>query len=304
MKTQRTEERSSITNIALASLLISILGIAASNAHSFPLSFVDSFSTADTLGDGPEGITFDPYTGNLLLVSSSGITPGIDDSRVISVTTSGVAAGALQSIGLSSIEGINGVGPDSFVISNSTSSSEGGLYTYSYAANTFGSQIITNPPSGDSDGVTFHSGTGSYWVADDSDERIYEFDGSGNELSSILTTGIDSAFDEPEGIDYDPVSGRLFIVDDSTGTGDLFEISTDGTLLDQHDLQAMPGLAGLTDPEGVAFDPFSDRLYIAFDNEQTVGIFQIERSIQVPEPSSIALILLGCAALFCRRYYA
>ncbi len=278
--------------------------------QALPMSLIGSFDTSfGSRGTpGPEGIAFDPDSGNLFLVASNdyGLSP--DTSTIVEVTTSGAFVRSFG-VSLDQVEGLHILSNGNLLLSNSTSaSSGGGVYEYTTDGNPVGTglNITTDPPSADNDGAVLHTGTNTIFVADDSDEAIYEFALDGTLLNTISTTGILSAFNEPEGIDFDPLTGNLLVVDDSGGTSSLYELSTTGDLIEVHDLITLT--AGATtpagpfnDPEGIAFDPTTRTVYVAFDNDRAVGIFSLgggpKPPVSVSEPASLLLTSLGLLAL-------
>ena len=274
-------------------------------ANALPLTFTGSFDTSSTLSAGPEGIAFDPASGNLIMGASKNFGGVSGTSTIVEVTTAGAFINSFG-VPLGSVEGLGILPNGNLLLSNSVSGgSGGGLFEYTRGGVAVGGGInlTIDPPSGDPDGAVLHTGSNTLFVTDDVDEKIYEFDLAGTLLSSIDTQAILAAFDEPEGIDFDPITGNLLVVDDSGGTRSLYELTTAGALIDVHNLEiltagAVTPLGPFSDPEGAAFDPATRNLYVAFDNDAAVGIFNLTAPVTtVPEPTSMLLLGAGLVAL-------
>ncbi len=126
----------------------------------------------------------------------------------------------------------------------------------------------TNSFGRDPEGVTF-ADLGSQqvlFIADGSNNEIYRTTLNGQLISSFDTFGF--GLTDPEGIEFDPESGNLFLV---SNPDTLFEVSTDGILVNAYDISA----ANAIKPAGVALgpssnDPNSTSVYItdrAVDND-------------------------------------
>jgi DNA-binding beta-propeller fold protein YncE len=135
-----------------------------------------------------------------------------------------------------------------------------------------------NAPSG----VVFHEDSLSFFNADRLSESIYEF-ADETLLGVVDTSGIPST--APKGIDFDPVTGNLYVVDDVSGM--LYEIALSGVPVSEWDLVA---LTGFFDPEGVAYDPATHSFYVSFDDDNTVAVL-------IPEPNTALSRLCGFALL-------
>jgi len=153
------------------------------------------------------------------------------------------------------------------------------------------------------------------WVADDPRERVYSVDSDGALVDIIETKSIHQQFDEPEGIEIDPISGNLLIADDSGGLSRVFELTLQGALVQSFDMEALTSElgAGFDDPEGlfvreaggttriVGFDDddFGHLLLVAFDSDEAIGIFSIVQgaagSSSIPEPGTLALLFAAMA---------
>jgi hypothetical protein len=295
------------------------------------LVFVDFIDTSSA-GFGPEGITVDRATGEILFVGSHNFEDGEESvggtSTLVRITADGFVS---TQINLGGVEGIYRLGHDSYRISNSGDGDlELRLFEIDGQGTVQGDQldlIITG--IGDDhihpDGVfAFAADSDSdrgapadnLWVADDSHEMVYTFNSDGELLSSFETESISPEFEEPEGIEIDPISGNLLIADDSGGLSRVIELTLQGALVQSFDMQALTSeIGGFDDPEGlfvreaggttpiVGFDDdnFGHLLLVAFDNQEAIGIFSIEPGaagsshLLLPEPGTLALLFAAMA---------
>lgn len=114
-------------------------------------------------------------------------------------------------------------------------------------------------------------------------------------------------FDDVSGMDFDPLTNRIFSVDDTNGgqsamflweldgtqvamSSSIFSTLTDG-------LGACPA-GGCKDPEGVAFDSDSGIVWVAFENDRAIIGFNVA---VVPEPTTGLLLMLGAGLAVARR---
>jgi len=295
------------------------------------LVFVDFIDTSSA-GFGPEGITVDRATGEILFVGSHNFEDGEESvggtSTLVRITADGFV---FRQIMLGGVEGIYRLGNDSYRISNSGDGDlELRLFEIDGQGTVQGDQldlIITG--IGDDhihpDGVfAFAADSDSdrgapadnLWVADESHEMVYTFNSDGELLSSFETESISPEFEEPEGIEIDPISGNLLIADDSGGLSRVIELTLQGALVQSFDMQALTSeIGGFDDPEGlfvreaggttpiVGFDDdnFGHLLLVAFDNQEAIGIFSIEPGaagsshLLLPEPGTLALLFAAMA---------
>ncbi|MEB3278099.1 MAG: PEP-CTERM sorting domain-containing protein [Lyngbya sp.] len=248
------------------------------------LRFLDSFAAPfdPDRGNIDDGMAFDPQSGNLFIS---------DDDFVVQVTTDGTLISSFIPQGLDKVHGLSFLPNGNLLLSDIDKERVVEFTTDGTRVNG-GINIKVNPPSGTPDGVIYNPFTNTIFVTDDPDEAIYEFSLTGTLLSQINTRSVFPDFDEPEGITVDPLTGNLLIVDDSGGTNSLYEVTTTGKLISQIDLFA---LTGFTDPEAVTIDRKTNRLYVAFEEESRIGIFEVKA---VPEPGTIfgSLTALGMSA--------
>jgi len=254
------------------------------SASAITLSFQGAFDF-----DGADGIAFNPTSGNLFLAQTFfDINDDAIQTRVVEVTTSGTEVLTFnpEVQGLTDVQGLSFLpSPNTNLLLTEQDSPQAGILEFSTTGNPIpgGINFSTLPTSDDGDGVIFHSGTETLFVADDLSESIYEFDSSGGLLKTISTPGILPGFIDPEGITFDPETGNLLVVDAVAGTRSLYELTTAGALVSSVDLEALTGFA---DPEGVTIDRNTNTLYVAFDRDDKIGAFSIQPSQPVPEPST------------------
>ncbi len=275
----------------LAVLALAAVGLAAPQAKAISITLDNSF-----FFESPGGVAFDPTSGNLFVTDGG--------NTISQVTTAGVPVSSFSVFAGADINGLDVLPNGNLLLADQSTNNPLGNtalleFTKAGVAVPGGINAVINPPSGDADGVAFNAGTGTIFVADDSDETIYEFaTGGGAPLSSFLTTAIDAAFDESEGITVDPETGNLLVVDDESGTSSLYELTTDGDLVMVVDLLA---LTGFDDPEGVTIDRANNKLYVAFDDDgvNSIGdrIAQFSIVDNVPEPATLAIFGLGLLGL-------
>ncbi len=242
----------------LALVALAAIGLGTPEAKAIAISLDSSFFI-----EGPDGVTFDPASGNLFVS---------DGNTITEVSTSGVIIGSPISLFAGAI--VNGLDvlPNGNLLLSDQGTSNALVapalleFTTAGVAVTGAGSInfVIGPPSGDADGVAFNPVTGTIFVTDDNAETIFEFSIAGALLSSFLTEDILADFDEPEGITIGP-TGNLLVVDDSGGTSSLYELTTTGSLvMPPVDLEV---LTGFDDPEGVTIDPVDNKLFVSFSEK-------------------------------------
>ena len=172
---------------------------------------------------------------------------------------------------------------------------------------TSSSMAYTKEPAG----VTLNTSNGHLFIADDNRDEIFEVAagpdniyGSSDDVVTKFDTRAFGSYD-PEGLSYDTVQQRLFIADGlnaqvytlTPGLNGVFDgVPPDGD--DQYssfDTAAM----GITDPEGIAFDPDSSTLYVVGEPTTVLAQMtvsgQLLRLIDISAPNPSPMIPAGLA---------
>ncbi len=264
--------------ILLAVLAISITFSLSTSASAVSvLTFVKAFPVPDG-----EGVAFDPATGYVVLTN-------VNSLEFYDVTT-----GTLQSTvpvadavaGGGTLRAVATLPNGNFLVSDSSADR---VYEVDGTGATVGGGIdfLTLDPQLDPRGIAILS-SNRFFIGDQDTDQITEYDAAGTMLG--LQFG-DAAIGDCEGLGLSPFGNSLFVADDGT-PDQLVEFDLAGNLLGTHDLLAL-GLTGDIDPEGIAADPATGRLFVSNDSGQPqVAIFQV-----VPEPSTFALAALALLAL-------
>ncbi|HEX6289297.1 MAG TPA: SdiA-regulated domain-containing protein [Herpetosiphonaceae bacterium] len=158
--------------------------------------------------------------------------------------------------------------------------------------------------NGDPEGLSL--GAGKLYTVDGAGSQIYITSDGGNGIfeASDPTTSFDTGvlgIADPEGIDYDPRTGNLWIIDRRNDS--LSEVTTSGRLIQSIDLAA---LVGATNPADVTLAPGSNNsaeqhLYIVErgvdnnvdPNENDGKIYEISITAAPPPPPPGANLLLN-----------
>ncbi|QDC10017.1 hypothetical protein FHY55_12510 [Oceanicola sp. D3] len=121
---------------------------------------------------------------------------------------------------------------------------------------------------------------GSYLVVEDDPSRLLRVAPDGAVLMELWGDGFSPPMIEPQGVERDPFSGNILVVDDNEGLNALFELSPEGEVLSVTPLSQWG-----RDAEGVALQPETSTLMIGFDGGNAVAIFDWRptgRSIETP----------------------
>ena len=245
--------------------LVAILALACAFTHGnraqAQLTLLRSFSTEATIDRGPDGIAYHPDEDELYAVDSSNAT-------LYRLTTDGELLDSWANPELAFYEGIGTLPDGNLVVA------DGGMGTLTVFTPDL---LMVQAPldltqvSAAPNGIVMVEETDTLFITDDNVLQIMEIDINGQLLGQLTTTEIEPSFLEPEGIAYEPVSGHLLAVDDDQAK--LYEITQDGELVREVDLEA---LTGFSDPEGLSYHAPTQTLYIAFDSDGQVGIFHFE----------------------------
>jgi len=121
---------------------------------------------------------------------------------------------------------------------------------------------------------------GSFLVVEDDPSRLLRIGPEGEVLMGLNGDTFTPPMTEPQGVERDPYSGNILVVDDNEGTNSLFELAPDGRVLSVTPLSAWGH-----DAEAVALQPETGTLFIGFDGGRALAIFDWSPSeITVGEP--------------------
>jgi uncharacterized protein YjiK len=169
---------------------------------------------------------------------------------------------------------------DIFLISDAEVNEIPALYTgvnvFAVASNNELAYTLTTAPfSKEPAGIAYNLNNGHIFYADDNTKRVYEInpgaDGTQGTADDIRTSFSTKPFDamDPEGLDYDPNSGDLFIADGGNheiyrldpGANGLFDgVPAGGG--DDNLTSFDTAVHGILNPDGVAFDPATGNLLL------------------------------------------
>lgn len=105
---------------------------------------------------------------------------------------------------------------------------------------------------------------------EDNPGRLIWTSPDGQLIKAINTADLDPPLTEPRGIDRNPRTGNLLIVDDSDGSNSIFELTTDGVLVSTTPLSEFG-----RNPAGIAMSPSGNRMFMAFDRDARIATFDI-----------------------------
>jgi hypothetical protein len=278
---------------------LSLLVAAATQTQAGTLTFVRSFASPTALVGGPQGITFDP-AGYLYLVHDNGRTSAF--STVVKVDLNGTLVSTFTINGFQ-IAGLELL-PNGHLLAGDRGTTNRGVYECAIPATNggvaacgaaIGGLAIVIPaqstPEGASvnevKGVTFRSETGQIFVAGDDSEQVHEIGLDGIPVDAFPTSPVsngrvDGFFTQPEGITINPITGNFLVVDDATtGVGrGLWVFDATGAYVTFYHLQELsnvpPHTANLRDSEGVAFDPATGTVYVAFNDQKAIGVYVLD----------------------------
>jgi uncharacterized protein YjiK len=144
------------------------------------------------------------------------------------------------------------------------SDSEVNEYNYFANANLFeitrdwqpGDPISTGDTTSFSDeptGVAFNPNNGHYYFSDDTVKQVYYYDPGADTFTSFEPT-----FSDPEGIAFGTIGGLDYLFVAHGGSAEVAQYTLTGSLVSNFDVEQY----GITDPEGVEFNPESGTLFV------------------------------------------
>jgi len=145
----------------------------------------------------------------------------------------------------------------------------------------------------DPEGIAYDSFHDRLFVADGLNREVYEYTPSGTYVSQFDT--LQHGVEDPESVEFNFVSGTLFVLSNFGSGPVIIETTTSGALLQTFDLSATP----LIKPAGLAYGPASDgsgdmHFYVVdrgIDNDEDPNIVDgklYELTAPVPDPPANA----------------
>jgi hypothetical protein len=155
-----------------------------------------------------------------------------------------------------------------------------------------GDQVFRGIKSGNNEptGITYNEFDGFFYITNDSARKIYRYNSNLNKaLASVTTTNAVSNARDPEDITSDPATGFLYVADGMGGGRQV--LIYDSALKYKGKFSVA---AQLEDPEGIAFDPISEHLFLVSTPDMAVaeytlnGTFVTEYDISGFVPAPVA----------------
>jgi hypothetical protein len=109
---------------------------------------------------------------------------------------------------------------------------------------------------------------GSLLIVGDDPAMVQRFAPGGAEVLRLDGMAMEPLLPEPQGIERDPLSGNILVVDDAEGGDRLFELSPEGAILSVTSLRDWG-----FDAEGVAVQPGTGTLFVGYDSGRRIAIF-------------------------------
>ena len=243
----------------MAAIIALTSALAHGNCAQAQLTLLRSFSTEQAVPLGPDGIAYHEDSDELYVVDST-------SGSLFRLTMAGQLIDSFVNPELSFYEGITALPDGNLLVSDG---GMGTLTVFTPELEMEEAPLDITATSSSPNGVVMVEKTDSLFITDDNVVQIMEIDPEGRLLGQFLTNDVDPSFLEPEGIAFEPASGHLLAVDDDQGR--LYELTTDGQLIRDVDLEA---LTGFTDPEGLSYHSPTRTLFIAFDGDRQVGVFR------------------------------
>ena len=239
--------------------------------------FVSNNTTTPTQSgmSQPQGLAYDPTDSRLFVADTN-------NNRVLVFDASTSTLSATP-------EGENAedvIGQSDFVSNNTTTPTQSGM----------------SQPQG----LAYDPTDSRLFVADSNNNRVLVFDASTSTLSATpegenaedvigqsdfvsnnTTTPTQSGMSQPQGLAYDPTDSRLFVADSNNNRVLVFDASTSTLsatpegenaedVIGQSDFVSGGGnttQSGMSQPQGLAYDPTDSRLFVADSNNNRVLVF-------------------------------
>lgn len=275
----------------LGILLLSFVTASTSRTNAADTVVATLVNTIDTSAwippsPDPAGITYNPFTNTLFVVDSEvDEMPIFQGKNVYETTLTGTLVSTADTLAFSNEPTDIAFNPDN---SHYFFSNDGKNRVYEVALGTDATlgtdddvvSFISASAFGNTDTEGVGYGDGKLFVSDGTGKKIFVVSPGANGLfDGIAPTGDDqvTSFDvgafgvnDPEGVEYNPDNGTLFVVDYKRTTKLVIEVTTQGELVKKIDISQ----AGSIHPGGITYapasnDPSKKHLYIvdrAIDN--------------------------------------
>jgi len=237
------------------------------------------------------GATYDASSGNVWISDA-----GSDRNLVAEIDP---ATGLIvSSFNANAIPGLN-LGPDAIALHPVT----GNLFLFSVfggemeagevtQASTFVREFSSVP---NASAATFN-GSNELIISDEDDGRLSRV----NQVTGVLETFVSLVgyTGRVSGLTYDPITGNLFAYGDATD--ELLELNpVTGQVLSTTDVSGF--LSSSTFPTGITFNASGDKIYLGRGSNGSGPNDLIVLSRLIPEPSALALAVLGLGMGYRRR---
>jgi len=114
-------------------------------------------------------------------------------------------------------------------------------------------------------GVAYDSERDHIWIVNEGSQEVWEYTREGGLVQTFSVAGLGIL--QPIGIDFDPVTGNLWIGEEGQPEG-AFEITREGVLMSYFSADAY-----VDDVSGLAYNAALDQVYLADDNGAQVVVF-------------------------------
>ncbi len=227
------------------------------------LTFVKAFP----VNDG-EGVAFDPASGNVVLTNGTFLEFWDVTTETLQSAVPVADAGGILAL-LETLPNGN------FLVRDRA----GGVTTRIFEVDDTGATVVGGidflSPQTDPRGIAIVNDN-RFFIGDQDTDQITEVDAAGATLG--LPFG-NAAIGDIEGLALSPFGNSLFVADDTNSDlnkpPQLVEFDLEGNFLGTIDLAAL-GLTGFIDPEGIAADPATGRLFVSNDGTiPQLAVFQV-----------------------------